>query len=204
MAPIQKSVEQSYLGCPEYLLDVLRSFSFYRDILANPEPVDEFILYSYIQQISSVLDSTYNFNCYAWASSLPQHPSNQAISRLYTLAQAYKIGSLIYGRRVLDALSGNTTPQDNLVSELIYIINKLKDDQDLFKCVLWPIFVAGLEARYQTQRNSVITCLDKLWFETECLNVVNTGNILRNFWQQDCQASRIFNIGQLGRDWLLI
>ena len=204
MQPLQKSVDQSYLGCPEYLLAVLQSFSFFRDILANLEPIDGIILHSDIQQASNVLESTQNFDCDTWASSLPQsHP--QDIHKLCTLAQAYKISSLIYGRCVLDALlANNATSQDDLVCELIGIIDALKPDEALFKCILWPMFVAGLEAQKQTQRDFIIDCLEKFWFETKCINVVNAGNILRKFWQQDCQASWIFNIGQLGRDWLLI
>jgi len=201
--PLQKSVDQSYLGCPEYLLDVLRSFSVYRDILASPEPIDQIVFHTYVQQVSSVLGSTQEFDCYAWASSLPQSP--QVTQKLYTLAQAYKIGSLIYGRRVMDALvANNATAQDGLVCELIGIIDALKTDEALFKCILWPMFVAGLEAQEQTQRDFVIGCLEKFWFETKCVNVVNAGNILKKFWQQDCQTPWIFNIGQLGRDWLLI
>lgn len=201
--PLQLSVDQSYLGCPEYLLDVLRSFSVYRDILTSPEPIDEIVSDSYIQQAGSVLESTKEFDCYAWASSLPQSYS-QDTQKLYTLAQSYKIGSLIYGRRVFDALANKTTSRDDLVRELIGTIDALKADEALFKCMLWPMFVAGLEAQEKTQRDFVIGSLDKFWFETKCVNVVNAGNILRKFWKQNCQTSWIFNIGQLERDWLLI
>lgn len=209
---LHKSVEQSYLGCPEELLDALRYFSFYRDVLVSPEPVDEMTFYSYVHNMGTILQSTHSYDCYPWASSLSRQPSSsttQDTNMLYNLAQSYKIASLIYGNCVLGAYVGDTTSQSDLVDELIRIIDALKNDEALFKCILWPMFVAGLESQRQTQRDFVTRCLEKFWFETKCLNVVNAGNILQRFWRQEDQQKTslshwIFNIGQLGNDWLLI
>jgi hypothetical protein len=205
------SVDKSYLGCPEYLLDALRFFSACRDLLASSEILDEGTLHSIIQELSAVLDATQSFDFYTWASSLPQPhpPSTQDIQMLATLAQSYKVGTLIYGKRVLGALNGESTSQDDLVCELIDIIEALRRDEALFKCILWPMFVAGLESRQQPQREYVISCLEKFWLETKCINVVNAGNLLRNFWRQEDSETMllsqwIFNIGRLGGDWLLI
>ena len=52
---LHKSVEQSYLGCPEELLDALRYFSFYRDILVSPEPVDVMPFHSYVHNMGAIL-----------------------------------------------------------------------------------------------------------------------------------------------------
>ncbi|KAB8208577.1 fungal-specific transcription factor domain-containing protein [Aspergillus parasiticus] len=209
--PLQMSLDQSYLGCPEFLLDALRSFSICRDALAGSDPLDEGGLQSYIENVSTVLDLTQSFDCRAWASDLAQlHThSTHDTTMLSTLAEAYKAGALIYGKRVLDALTRNTTPLSDLVRELITIIEAMRCDEALFKCILWPMFVAGLESRQQDQRDFVINCLEKFWFETKCINVVNAANILRRFWkmegtQQTLSSQWIFNIGQLGRDWLLI
>ncbi|GMG11780.1 unnamed protein product [Aspergillus oryzae var. brunneus] len=146
-----------------------------------------------------------------WASDITQlHThSTQDTTMLSMMAESYKAGALIYGRRVLDALTGNMTPLSDLVRELITIIEAMRCDEALFKCILWPMFVAGLESRQQDQRDFVIGCLEKFWFETKCINVVNAANILKRFWrmedtQQTLSSQWIFNIGQLGRDWLLI
>ncbi|KAB8276379.1 C6 transcription factor (Acr-2) [Aspergillus minisclerotigenes] len=209
--PLQMSLDQSYLGCPEFLLDALRSFSICRDALAGSDPLDQGGLQSYIGNVSTVLDLTQSFDCRAWASDLAQlHThSTHDTTMLSTLAEAYKAGALLYGRRVLDALTGKTTPLSDLVCELITIIEAMRCDEGLFKCILWPMFVAGLESRQQDQRDFVIGCLKKFCFETKCINVVNAANILRRFWkmedtQQTLSSQWIFNIGQLGRDWLLI
>jgi hypothetical protein len=108
----------------------------------------------------------------------------------------------------LDALTEEVTLQDDLVSELLGLIDALKEDEALFKCILWAIFVAGLECRTQAQRDFLVGCLEKFWVATSCLNVVNAANILRDYWQQEDKlevSSRwIFDIGRLGRDWLLV
>lgn len=208
--PLQMRLDQSYIGCPEFLLDALRSFSICRDMLAGSHPLDKG-LQLYIENVSTVLDLTRSFDCRAWASDITQlHThSTQDTTMLSMMAESYKAGALIYGRRVLDALTGNMTPLSDLVRELITIIEAMRCDEALFKCILWPMFVAGLESRQQDQRDFVIGCLEKFWFETKCINVVNAANILKRFWrmedtQQTLSSQWIFNIGQLGRDWLLI
>ncbi|KAE8385539.1 fungal-specific transcription factor domain-containing protein [Aspergillus alliaceus] len=208
LTPLQMSVDKSYLGCPEYLLDTLRSFALCRDCLASSEPLDDATIYSYTYEIMTFLDSTQAFDCQAWATGLSLPHSKADRHMLSILAESYKVGTLIYGRRVLSALTGDTTSLDGLVQELISSIDTMRSDEALFKCILWPMFVAGLESRQQDQRDFVICCLEKFWFETKCINVVNGANLLKKFWKEDSREGSssqwIFSIGQLGRDWLLI
>lgn len=190
------------------MLDALQFFLACRNEFINhPVSLDEIALRPYIQRTSTVLDSTQNFDCHSWALLLPRpDPSAAHYPRiLYTLAQSYKLGTLVYGWRVLDALTGNTTALDDLVCELVGTINALRSDGTLFKCILWPMFIAGLESRQMSQRRFLIGCLEKFWLETKCLNVVNAADILRKIWDQDGSSPQwIFNPSQLGHDWLLI
>lgn len=209
--PLQDIVEQSFLGCPQYLLNAVQYFSLQRDAIADLEPLDDATVRHHIQDITVVLESIQNFDCYAWAASLPRrHQSSpRDIKNLCTLSHSYKLGALIYGRRVLDALTNEVSSQDALVYELTGVIGALRDDDALFKCILWPIFVAGLECRWQAQREFLTGCLERFWTITNCFNVINAAELLQEYWQQeDCQcpfSSRwIFNMGCLGRDWLLI
>lgn len=190
-------------------MTAIQFLSSERDTIAGSK-LDEAAIQTHIQDTTAMLSLIQNFDCYAWASSL-QHSrqsSPKEISNLCSLSQAYKIGALIYGRRVLDALTEDVTLQDDLVSELLGLIDALKEDEALFKCILWAIFVAGLECRTHAQRDFLVGCLEKFWVATSCLNVVNAANILRDWWQQEDKlevSSRwIFDIGRLGRDWLLI
>ncbi|KAE8374450.1 fungal-specific transcription factor domain-containing protein [Aspergillus bertholletiae] len=207
---LQETVQQSFIGCPEYLLHAVQCLSAYRDSMAEPQPPTSITSNTHMQDISSVLDLIQKFDCYLWASSLPesQNASPRYLGNLCKLAQSYKLGVLIYGQRVLDALHSVTTPQEELVSELIGAIDALRDDGRLLKCVLWPIFVAGLECRSRAQRDFLITSLENFWLDTNCLNVVNAAKALQSYWAKtDKQASStqwIFDIGDLDHDWLFI
>ncbi|KAE8354852.1 fungal-specific transcription factor domain-containing protein [Aspergillus coremiiformis] len=210
-ALLDETVEQSFLGCPEYLLHAVQCLSAYRDSIAESQPQTPKTSHTHIQDITSVLGLIQNFDCYTWASSLPEShkSSSRDLGTLCKLAQSYKLGALIYGQRVLDSLTNATTPQDELVSELIGVIDAVRDDGSLLKCVLWPIFVAGLECRSQAQRDFLIISMEKFWMDTNCLNAVNAAKALQSYWQkEDKQESSptqwIFDIGDLDHDWLFI
>ncbi|KAK1145564.1 hypothetical protein N8T08_004122 [Aspergillus melleus] len=202
-------VEQSFVGCPEFILDAVQYILSQRDAVSGFEPLVETETRDRVQEISSVLESIQNFDCYLWASNLPRPQCHtRDLNNLCILSQSWKISALIYGRRVLDILTNDVSSQDELVCELIGLIGALEDDE-VYKCILWPIFVAGLECRWQAQRDFLVGCLEKFWATTKCFNTINAAKILQTYWQQEGQQEPfspqwIFNIGNLGRDWLLV
>ncbi|OQE45851.1 hypothetical protein PENCOP_c001G09005 [Penicillium coprophilum] len=205
----QEEIEQSFLGCPEFLLSAIQFLSNERDAIAGKLP-DGAALQTHIQDTTAMLELIQKFDCYAWTLSLQRskQSSTDEISNLCKLSQTFKTGALIYGRRVLDALTETITEQDNLVSELLGLIASLKDDDALFKCVLWAIFVAGLECRSQAQKDFLVESLEKFWTDTSCSNVMTAAKILKDYWDQEeglkTSSRWIFDIGRLGRDCLLI
>ncbi|CAG8893529.1 unnamed protein product [Penicillium egyptiacum] len=204
-----EEIEQSFLGCPEFLLTAIQFLSNERDAIAGRMP-DGAALQTHIQDTIAMMELIKNFDSYAWASSVQSsgHSSPDEINNLCTLSQAFKAGALLYGRRILDALTETITMQDDLVSELLGLIDSLKDDEALFKCVLWAIFVAGLECRSRAQRDFLVGSLEKFWTATRCLNVINAAKILKDYWDQQeglgTSSRWVFDIGRLGRDCLLI
>ncbi|KAJ6109128.1 hypothetical protein N7486_001362 [Penicillium sp. IBT 16267x] len=206
---VEETIEKSFLGCPEYLLTAIQYLSAQRDSMSESAPLEPATLTSKQSDTASLLRLIHNFDCYAWASDLQRSrdSSPQDIANLCLLSQAYKLGTLLYGGRILDALTGEETVQDELVSELLGVVDSLKNDPALFKCILWPVFVAGLECQWQAQRDFLITCIEKFWALTRCLNAVNAAKSLQEYWQQDSPTARsqwIFNIGNVDRDWLWI
>ncbi|KAJ6145648.1 hypothetical protein N7470_009543 [Penicillium chermesinum] len=207
----QETIERSFLGCPEYILTAIQCFSTQRDSIAVSPPLDQTSVDSQSKEIVSLLNLVQQFDCYAWASSVQKSrtPSQEEISSLFKLSQAYKVGTLMYGRRIQNALTGEFTIQEELLSELLGLIDSLKDDYLMFKCILWPIFVAGLECQGQAQRHFLERSLEKFWVVTKCLNAVNAAKTLQDYWDQadaseESRSHWIFNIGNLGRDWLWI
>lgn len=97
--------------------------------------------------------------------------------------------------------------RDETVTELLGMVDLLKDDPPTFKCMLWPIVVVGMELQWQTQRDFLVSCMEQFWNQTNCLNVVNAAKNLQEYWKQESsvgenRAQWIFNIGRVGRDWL--
>jgi hypothetical protein len=162
---------------------------------------------AHIKATNVILEMVGQFDCPRWASTLPQSTqSRQDAHFLALVAQVYKIGALLYGRRVTSVLLKKSTVQDELLLELLGLLNGLKDNQSLLKCVLWPIFVAGLECRTLAQKDFFIARLEEFWMTTNCLNVINAAKILQEYWQQNdggglCWA---FDVGRFGQTWLLI
>lgn len=208
---LQETIESSFLGCPDYLLTVMQLLSMQRDSISEPNQPDQTAMESHITETKSLLEMTHNFDCYAWAVGLRQSrtPSSSEIISLCSLSRSYKLGTSIYGRRILDAMTGEMTVLDDMVAELLGLIDSLQNDRIMFKCVLWPIFIAGLECQWQPQREFLIACAERFWDITNCLNAVNAAKILQDYWRQtdaseQAQSRWIFDIGRLGRDWLWI
>ncbi|RAL08814.1 Zn(II)2Cys6 transcription factor [Aspergillus homomorphus CBS 101889] len=206
---VAETVEQSFLGCPDYLLIAIRCLSLSRDSihdLSNPEMV-EYHQYN----VTSVLQSIEEFDCFAWAINLPQ--PNQAaantVGDLCMLAASYKLGAQIYGQRILDTLSQTDTSMGELLKELMQSIHSLCASDNLLKCALWPICIAGLECELPGERYFLIQSLEQFWEKTKCVNVINAAKILQSYWQRNghqpaIPSAWIVDIGLSGRDWLLI
>lgn len=204
-----ESIEQSFLGCPEYFLTAIQRLSMQRDYIAGSRPLDSAAIQSHSHEITSLLRLIQKFDCYVWASDLQESrgSSPQDTANLCTLSQAYQLGAIIYGSRILEAVIGETTVQEEMVTELLGMIDLLKDDPDTFKCSLWPIFIAGMESQWPAQRNFLVACMERFWNFTSCLNVVNAAKTLQEFWQQESSLGKnrsqwIFNIGRADRAWL--
>ncbi|KAL4952935.1 fungal-specific transcription factor domain-containing protein [Aspergillus filifer] len=203
---IDDVVEESFLGCPEYILTSVQFFSLQRDMIAGGTSNDQ--LRS--EDITAVLDAVRNFDGYTWATSLPQESGNRDIEELCKLARVYQLGALLYGQRVLDALQGIQSDTTTVLAELIGVIGALRQSTVL-KCILWPIFIAGLECQAQPQRDILIQALAQFWSDTYCSNVKNAAKILQEYWTKiDDNASKtvatdwIFDFGSSTHDWLLI
>lgn len=182
-----------------------------RDSIAGSRPLDSDAVRSHTHDTTILLELVRNFDSYTWASNAQQSrtTSRQEIANLCTLSEAYKLGALLYGRRILDSVTGEFTEQDDKVVELLGMADSLKKDEAMFKCVLWPMFVAGLESQWQAQRDFLVGCMERFWDITSCLNAVNATKILQEYWQQESSPDEIrsewiYNIGRLGRDWLWI
>ncbi|UKZ71123.1 uncharacterized protein TrAtP1_012086 [Trichoderma atroviride] len=154
----QESIVRSFLGCPEFILRAISFFSNQRALMESQRSTIDTI---------AMLELTEEFNCFEWASNFqqPEPSSTKEIDQLCMLSQAYKNAALLYGRHVLGPWT-DTTRNDELVSQLLRLVETLKNNATLFKCLLWPTFMAGLGSQAQSQKDAVIGLLGSLWDST--------------------------------------
>lgn len=196
----QESIVRSFLGCPEFVLRAISFFSNQRALMESQRSTIDTI---------AMLELTEEFDCVEWARSFQQAESSSVkeIDQLSMLSQAYKNAALLYGRHVLGPWT-DTTRNDELVSQLLSLVQTLNSNATLFKCLLWPTFMAGLGSQAQSQKDAVVKLLGSLWNSTNCLNVISASKILQDYWrkkeQTDPQMPGTTGIDELAYGWLLI
>ncbi|KAM3500138.1 hypothetical protein MY11210_009544 [Beauveria gryllotalpidicola] len=201
------SIVRSFLGCPEFFLRAIWFLSNQRVVLIESRRHDGAAMSGHVQDTIAMLKLADGFDCFAWASSYqqPGAPSPAKSNQLSMLAQAYKCATLLYGRQ---ALGAETWGNDQLLSQLLDLVEFLQHDATLFKCLLWPIFIAGLASKDHRQQDAVTESLRRLWDSTNCLNVIGASKILRNFWKRNKQAGdqmqAMSKLEGLAHGWLLI
>ncbi|KAL6228638.1 hypothetical protein BDW75DRAFT_251141 [Aspergillus navahoensis] len=205
----QESIVRSFLGCPQFILRSIQFFSSQRHLAAESMPHDK----AYIQDTVSMLEITQNFNSSEWASVFQRQRPNAAspsiaeTKKLYMLGEAYKTAALLYGRQVLEpaaATAAGATESRNMALQLLNLIDGLKDQEALFKCLLWPTFIAGLHCLERDQQRLIHDYLRKIWDLTNCLNVISASNILKDYWEQAKTSETQVRSFVVCRGWLLI
>ncbi|OGM44250.1 hypothetical protein ABOM_007738 [Aspergillus bombycis] len=210
----QESIVRSFLGCPGFLLGAIHYFSNQRHAIQTLNVHDDISIQEYVQDTRTMLELTANFDCLKWASDSVQlrSPSAAEVQKLSLLSQAYKGATLLYGSRVLRAFRASTETitlaHDELASRLLDVIDSLNSDPALFKCLLWPVFIVGLECQTYAEQQLVTKSLKMLWNLTSCLNVINASKVLHEYWERrrfiDNSASEDSELHVLEQGWLLI
>jgi hypothetical protein len=210
---LQGTMKMAYLGCPDYLLSTISCFSAARDSLECSRRSGNIDTFTLLERINGLLGHAEKFDSHAWVAGLlharqAHFPSSNQTTEemLEALARSYKLATIIYGWRICDALTGDMTPLSEVVSELVNAIGALRQDQTFFKCMLWPLFIGGLDCQCDQQRLYIRECLESFWFETKCINVVNAVAILDRLWAETGNYSRnwIFTFGNIEGNWLMV
>lgn len=165
-----------------------------------------------VRDTLTMLDLTQNFDCVEWASGFQRSSTSIVdVQKLSNLSLAYKTATLLYGRRVLNAFKTAVPDNEVLVIQLLALIDDLKSDTALFKCLLWPTFIAGLECQTEAQQNAVLQSMRMLWDSTSCLNIISASKVLQDRWKQKPSTGDVLpdvyggpDLYRIDRDWPLI
>ena len=209
---VRGSMRDSFLGCPELLLRAIRFISTERDtVAAMLQNKHSEYRRDHEVHLAAMLDLVEKFEFHESPFNLHYGESSflrnqQETQRRHVLSEVYKLGTLIYGKRVLSALTEPGISFNNDVSRLLELLDMLREDRESLKCVLWPVFVTGLECTSPRQRQHFVTHLEEFWMTTKCLNAVNAAKILQDHWKRDGQEAVPwpFDSGRFGRLWLFM
>jgi hypothetical protein len=206
-------MNDSFLGCPAFLLRAIRFISTERDlIMAKLQDIGHGAKETHRRSLEEMLSLIESFDYDRSPFDIPKEFSS-SLHKKYeahhqgVLSKAYRIGILIYGKRVLEPLTEDRiSGLVELVSELLNLLDTLRDDQNLLRCVLWPLFVAGLECQSPQQRKYFLMHLENFWMTTKCLNVIHAARILEDYWKEGGgkSISWPFDSGRFGRVWLFM
>ncbi|KAJ9492738.1 hypothetical protein VN97_g540 [Penicillium thymicola] len=210
----QESIIRSFLGCPVFLLGAIRYFSNQRHAIETLNMHDDLSIHKHVRDTLTMLELTAKFDCLEWASNSVQSSVSSAgeIQKLSLLSEAYRTAAVLYGKRVLRAFKTSTrtiaSDSEELMLRLLGVIESLKCDPALFKCLLWPTFITGLECQTHGEQQVVIGFLKMLWDLTFCLNVINASKIMRDHWKRrhldGNLASEKSDFYVIEQGWLLI
>lgn len=175
---------------------------------------DDLSIHNHVRDTLAMIELTAKFDCLEWASKSVHSSISSAweIQKLSLLSEVYRTAAVLYGKRVLRAFktSIDTTGPDSkeLMLRLFGVIDSLKCDPALFKCLLWPTFITGLECQTHGEQQVVIEFLKMLWDLTFCLNVIHASKILRHHWKRmhfdDNLTSQKSDFNVIEQGWLLI
>ncbi|KAF2267568.1 hypothetical protein CC78DRAFT_613999 [Lojkania enalia] len=183
---LQYAETNNYLSCPGPLLRVmLESFDLpdLRETKSIPTKVQD--------QVQKLLESALAFDPVKWATRdfRPASPFEDLEKRAL-IASAHKAAVCIYVARVLPAGNPLLNPihgtalvsLTGLADEVVYNISCIKPGDTVFKCICWPLFLAGAESEDLAQRAYILQLLDAQWNEMYWGYICTVQNVLEAIW----------------------
>ncbi|KAL1955740.1 hypothetical protein VTO42DRAFT_8138 [Malbranchea cinnamomea] len=141
-------------------------------------------------------------------SLVPSHTSlAESFTSLYHLACAYKVAITLYAIRVLlhPSPHESRTTFPSPVTSLLAHLCQIRISSEIFKCTLWPIFIAGSECRDPEQQELIQNLLENLWGECLSVNIKLAGRALKVIWsRREDEGDWIQFLDRSNFSWLFI
>uniref|UniRef100_A0A093XZB8 Acriflavine sensitivity control protein acr-2 n=2 Tax=Talaromyces marneffei PM1 TaxID=1077442 RepID=A0A093XZB8_TALMA len=226
-AMLKRLERTAWVGCPAYLLDVI--FFVHAQRYSEPGETAEYSL-SFLtpsgkatqaESPLAVLRHIDAFDADAWAEEMQSYLTLPDLSQRLALARAYKAAVYLYARRVLSrttafasdcaltdfsisALQSRKTVENDLIQNLLLI----PPEDEHFKCLIWPTFIAGAECTSREQRSTTLRLLGLLWNGFYSLNLQNAACVLKVMWDKQDERMLATGVGEEedaddeGFDWI--
>jgi Fungal specific transcription factor domain len=206
---VLKRLERTlWVGCPAYLLDAI--FFVHAQRYSPPGQTAEYSL-SFLSPSGeairpdsplAILRHIDAFDPCAWAEDMQSYLALSDLSQRIALARAYKAAVYLYARRVVSKLTptfpattGAAGPlQDRRVveNELLWNLSFISPDDEHFKCLIWPTFIAGAESTSTEQRSTTLRLLGSLWNGFYSFNLQSAASVLKVMWDKQDERRQFF------------
>ena len=188
LEPILRHAEtNNYLSMPTPLLRImLESFE-----LPDSRDGTTGDLRGYIQtQVGALLQRALDFDPIAWSCDLQPASPFEDLKQRIRIASAHRSAVCIYLARVLPATHPLLDPASEtaivnltmLANDVVHHISHLKPGDAVFKCICWPLFLAGAESEDPTQREWIMNTLDTVYSEMYWGYLHTVKKVLETIW----------------------
>ncbi|OKL60434.1 hypothetical protein UA08_03998 [Talaromyces atroroseus] len=212
---VLKRLERTlWVGCPAYLLDAI--FFVHAQRYSEPGETAEYSL-SFLSPSGeatrpesplAILRHIDTFDPYAWAEDMQSYLALPDLSQRIALARAYKAAVYLYARRVVSKMTPTTTTfsSDRITTstgttgplrdrrivenELLQNLSFISPDDEHFKCLIWPTFIAGAESTSIEQRMTTLRLLGSLWNGFYSFNLQSAASVLKVMWDKQDERQR--------------
>jgi hypothetical protein len=169
LEPILKYAQtNNYLSCPAPLLRVmLKSF----DLPDTRESASDQLGIEVQEQVKLLLEEALSFDPLDWAYTFEPTSLFEDLEKRSRIASAHRAAVCIYIARVLSATNPllDSTSGCALISltgladEIVHHVSYLNPGDNVFKCISWPLFLAGAESEDPVQRTWILNKLDEFY-----------------------------------------
>ncbi|KAF2000974.1 hypothetical protein P154DRAFT_191818 [Amniculicola lignicola CBS 123094] len=207
---LQYAETNNYLSCPAPLLRImLRSFELPD---TRDSPVME--VSSEIQEeVRQLLEDALAFDPKAWAKTFRPASPLEDLEMRARIAAAHRSAVCIYIARVLtdnNPLINPSSPSvlvslTGLADDIISHVSKLHPSDPVFKCISWPLFLAGAETVDPTQRTWIMNKLDELYGVMYWGYIRTVKAVLERIWavKDDGRGCWVIGVKEMGEELLI-
>jgi hypothetical protein len=220
-AMLKRLEKTAWVGCPAYLLDVI--FFVHAQRYSETCETAEYSL-SFLtpsgeatraESPLAVLRHIDAFDADAWAEEMQSYLylTLPDLSQRLALARAYKAAVYLYARRVLSRTTAFASdcaltdfshsplqPRKTVENELIQNLLLIPPEDEHFKCLIWPTFIAGAECTSHEQRSITLRLLGLLWNGFYSLNLQNAACVLKVMWDKQDERLQATDVHQEEED----
>ena len=214
---LQRSEKISFLGCPVdlvYLILVINWQCWYmvQDRRSTAEDHTTTSEQATLDIHASIITQIECFEPIAWGIKTSVAVPTSDIAQRISLASAYKSAIMIYAIRVLHP-HNRLLPSVLVQSFAIQTITNLcaiPAQDPFFKCILWPLFIAGAETHDFEQREIVYGLFQRFWYTLRSANVSNAAQVLGHIWRRhdnggnDADGNWTDYLAGEGTEWLFV